>query len=70
MKKILLINASNRKKNTYNLLLSIERILKEKGLQTEIINLSDYKIDFCKGCEVCVLKGKCFVKDYSHLIVA
>lgn len=63
MKKILLINASNRKKNTYKLLTSIENILKNKGYETELITLYDYKIDFCKGCEACILKGKCFIKD-------
>ncbi len=30
MKKVLLINASNRKRNTYSLLSSIEEILKNK----------------------------------------
>lgn len=69
MKKILLINASNRKKTTYHLLKSIENILRSKGYETEVISLSDYKIDFCKGCEVCVLKGKCFVKDDSTMLM-
>lgn len=69
MKKILLINASNRKRNTYKLLTSIEVKLKDKGYATELINLSDFKIDFCKGCEVCVMKDKCFVKDEANLIM-
>lgn len=69
MKKILLINSSNRKKNTYNLLQSIEKLLKKQNFDTEIINLNDYKIDFCRGCEVCILKNKCFVKDDVHIIM-
>ncbi|MGL5329408.1 MAG: flavodoxin family protein [Peptostreptococcaceae bacterium] len=69
MKKILLINASNRKKNTYNILISIEKILKNKGYETEIITLYDYKIGFCKGCEACILKGKCFIKDDASIII-
>ena len=69
IKKIVLINSSNRKKNTYNLLTSIENILKRKGYNTEIINLHDYKIDFCKGCEACVLQGKCFIRDDANLIM-
>lgn len=69
MKKILLINSSNRKKNTYNLLLSIENILKDKGYETEIITLSDYKINFCKGCEVCILKSNCFINDDCNKIM-
>lgn len=69
MKNILLVNASNRKKNTYKLLSSIEAILKDNGFKTELITLSDYKIDFCKGCECCVLKGGCFIKDDCNKII-
>lgn len=69
MKKILLINSSNRKKNTHNLLLSIENILKDKGYETELITLHDYKISFCKGCEACILKGNCFINDDCHKLM-
>ncbi|MBD7915398.1 flavodoxin family protein [Clostridium sp. Sa3CUN1] len=69
MKKILLINSSNRKKNTYKLLCSIEDILKNKGYETELISLSSFKIDFCKGCEACILKGSCFIKDEANIIM-
>ena len=69
MKKILLINSSNRKRNTFKLLSSIEALLKENNFQTELINLGDYNIDFCKGCEVCVLKSGCFIKDDTNLIL-
>ena len=69
MKKILLINSSNRKKNTYNLLLSIENILKDKDYETELITLYNYKINFCKGCEVCIIKSHCFINDDSHKIM-
>lgn len=69
MKKILLINASNRKKTTYKLLTSIENILKNKGYETELITLYDYNIGFCKGCEACILKGNCFIKDDANMIM-
>ena len=69
MKKILLINASNRKKTTFNLLSSIEDILKNHNFQTEIISLKDYKIDYCKGCECCITKDKCFIDDDCSLIM-
>lgn len=69
MKKILLINSSNRKKTTYNLLVSIEKLLIKEGFSTEIICLKDYKLDFCRGCEVCVMKGGCFVKDDADTIM-
>ncbi len=69
MKKILLINSSNRKRNTYKLLSSIEKLLKKHNFETELINLNDYKIDFCKGCEVCVMRDRCFVKDDARIIM-
>ena len=69
MKKILLINSSPRKRNTYKLLTSIENILIAQGFQTEIINLNDYKINFCSGCEMCILKGDCYIKDDVKVII-
>lgn len=69
MKKILLINTSNRKKNTYKLLSSVDSLLKAQNFETEIISLSDYKIDFCRGCECCILKNKCFINDDCNLLM-
>lgn len=69
MKKILLINCSKRKKNTYNLLLQAEEILKEREFDTEIINLHDYKINYCIGCECCILKGGCVLKDDVSMLM-
>lgn len=69
MKSILLINASNRKRNTYGLLKSVEVLLQHKGYKTELITLSDYKIDFCKGCQACILKEGCMIKDDVALIM-
>lgn len=63
MKNILLINCSKRKKNTYNLLTQSEEILKNNGFNTEVINLYDYNIKFCIGCEHCILKGGCILND-------
>ncbi len=69
MKNILLINCSKRKKNTYNLLLQAEQILKEHDFNTEIINLHDYKINFCIGCECCILKGHCVLNDDVNILM-
>lgn len=69
MKKVLLINSSHRKRNTHKLLVSMEALLKSQGIETELINLSDYKINFCSGCEACVLKGDCFIKDDVKIII-
>lgn len=69
MKNILLINCSKRKKNTYNLLTQSEKILKDSGFNTEIINLYDYDIKFCLGCEHCILKGGCVLKDDANALM-
>lgn len=61
--KVLLINGSHRKKNTYGLLLQIEKILKTKSIETEILNLFDYEVKDCIGCEVCVKKISCHIND-------
>lgn len=69
LKKILLINASKRKKNTLNLLKSFEDVLKAEGFSTEILCLGDYKIDFCLGCEQCVRGRPCPLKDDVSIIL-
>lgn len=61
--KVVGIDSSKRKRNTYRLLLSIEPLLNENGIEFEYINLHDYNIQFCKGCEVCVLKDFCTIDD-------
>ena len=57
MKKVLLINGSPRKKNTYTMLKQIEEILTAQGFGTEILNLYDYEIKDCGGCEKCIYDG-------------
>lgn len=63
-KKVVMINGSFRKKNTYNLLVQIGQILKAHDIESEILNLFDYKIDDCVGCDdVCIRQGHCHVAD-------
>ena len=63
-KKVLMINGSFRKKNTYNILLQIAQILKNHDVESEILNLFDYEITDCTGCdEVCIQQGACHIKD-------
>jgi multimeric flavodoxin WrbA len=67
MKKIVIINASMRKKNTFNLLKEIEHILKNK-YKIEFINLSDANIKSCFGCEMCLKTSDCHLKDDFDII--
>ncbi len=60
--KALLINGSPNKRNTLHLLELLARELEKHGFETEILNLADYNIAPCKGCDAC-LKGPCAQKD-------
>ncbi|MEG1255332.1 flavodoxin family protein [Clostridium sp.] len=63
MLKVLAVNSSNRKMNTYGLILEVKEILKKNDIEVEIINLFDYDIKTCVGCEHCLIKGNCVLKD-------
>ncbi len=60
--KVLAINGSPNKRNTYALLEIIAEEVKKMGHEAEIINLKDYEINECIGCDAC-LKGDCSQKD-------
>ena len=63
-KKVIMINGSFRKHNTYNVLVQTGELLKKYGIETEILNLSDYEIKHCIGDdENCIRNGKCSQKD-------
>ena len=69
-KKVLMINGSFRKKNTYNILVQIGEILKKHDIETEILNLFDYEIKDCTGCDdICILQGSCHIKDDMPVIM-
>ena len=69
MKKIFVINGSPRKKwNTAKMCQSFADGANSKGIETEIINLYDFKFSGCRSCFACKLKdsknfGKCSYSD-------
>lgn len=63
MKKVIAISSSGRRKNTYRLIESTREMLKEAGIELEIIHLADIDIKDCRGCDACILTDKCPVKD-------
>ncbi|MBU3180730.1 flavodoxin family protein [Clostridium psychrophilum] len=63
MLKVIAINSSNRKMNTYDLITQVKKILKGNNIDVEIINLFDYNIKPCIGCEHCLVKGGCVLTD-------
>lgn len=66
--KVLAINSSRRKGNTYRILLQIKNILGQNDIQLDIINLHDYKVKSCVGCENCLINDKCNLQDDINLI--
>lgn len=58
--KVIAINSSGRRRgNTYALLSQIQTLLKKEGIEMDIINLFDYQLKDCVGCEYCLDKGTC-----------
>jgi multimeric flavodoxin WrbA len=57
--KIVGINGSPRKKGTYFLLEKVLEGAQSEGADTEIINLVEYKILPCQGCDNCVQEKSC-----------
>jgi len=68
-KKVLMIDGSARRRNTYNILLQIEQVLKTHGTKVEILNLFDYQIEDCIGCEACVSCKECAKKDDMPILM-
>lgn len=62
--KILSICGSPRKGNSETIILRIQQLLQEKGVENEVILLRKKKINRCRGCvEYCNHKLKCRIQD-------
>jgi multimeric flavodoxin WrbA len=71
MKQIVAINGSPRKSTTNKLLIELADILRDQQIEVTMINLGEYQIGDCIGCEVCIRKlSQCFQKDDSQEILS
>ncbi|MDR5658455.1 flavodoxin family protein [Serpentinicella sp. ANB-PHB4] len=68
-KRVIAINSSKRKRNTYGLLEQMSKQLKENNIDVDIVNLFDYDIRPCIGCEHCLRKGSCNINDEGELLM-
>jgi multimeric flavodoxin WrbA len=68
-KKVIAINSSRRKKNTYGILQKIKEDLIQRDIEVDIINLFDYEIKDCLGCEQCLHGKNCPNKDDVQLLM-
>lgn len=66
-KKILIINSSIRKQSTYSILKRIESLL--SNYEVEFLSLKDFEIKPCIGCENCLRRGKCNIRDGAEIIL-
>lgn len=62
-RKVIAINSSKRKKNTYTLISNLKDALLKDDIEVEIINLFDYDIQPCLGCEHCLIQEGCVIND-------
>ena len=62
--KVLLFNGSiHENGNTATALREMEKIFREQGLETEILNIGNKQIRDCIACGACAGKGKCVFND-------
>ena len=71
MKQVVAIDGSPRKSTTNKLLIELANILWDQQIQVTTINLGEYQIGDCIGCELCFRKSsQCFRKDASQEILS
>ncbi|MCL2544347.1 MAG: flavodoxin family protein [Clostridia bacterium] len=61
--KVVMVDGSARKKNTFRVLQDIGQILKKRGFDAEILDLFAYDLKDCAGCETCVGHDGCSLAD-------
>ena len=63
-KKLLALLGSPHKDGaTGTMLRYVLQIAGQQGWQIEFVNLYEQRIDYCKGCRVCIKTGNCVQKD-------
>lgn len=72
MKKVTAFVGCASKKHTYSAVVQFLDNLQSMGdIEVEIVRLSDYHIELCKGCKQCFMKGeeKCPLKDDRDILI-
>lgn len=70
MKIIGIVGSRRKKGNTFNMVNQVLESSKDKGAEVQLINLSDYKIKPCIGCEGCKDSFKCVINDDFDKIIS
>ena len=72
MKKVTAFIGTQTRKHTYQAVQEFEKNLKQYGeIDFEYVFLSDYHLEFCRGCKVCFDKGEeyCALKDDRDVLL-
>ena len=72
MKKVTAFVGSARKKHTHDAAVQFMSNLQSMGdIECEIVRMSDYRIEACRGCRVCFDKGEehCPLKDDRDVLI-
>jgi len=69
--KVIAINGSHRKgKNTATMLKWVLREIEVNNIETELIELTDYKITLCRACNFCLKKPDCSIENDDMINLA
>jgi multimeric flavodoxin WrbA len=69
--RVIAINGSHRKgKNTAIMLQWVLEEVAAANIETELIELTDYKITPCKACNFCLKKTECSIKNDDMIVLA
>lgn len=61
--KVIGILGSPVKRGTNSLLQNALETLAEEGVETELLHITDYDLQFCQGCNTCLREGRCVFED-------
>ena len=71
MKNVVAVNGSPRRATTEKLLNEIAKLLEAHQIQMTTINMGEYQVGDCTGCELCIRKtGQCHQEDDAQKILA
>ncbi|MBI9045223.1 MAG: NAD(P)H-dependent oxidoreductase [Anaerolineaceae bacterium] len=70
IKRVVAVNGSPRKTSTHKVLMELADLLEAQQIQVTILDLADFQIGGCIGCELCIRKtSQCFQKDNAQEIL-
>ncbi len=70
MTKVLLLSGSPKPEgNTAQLIKECARVIREAGVEAEVVSFSDMKIESCTACGKCSETGECILEDGLNEVI-